>query len=497
MPLNLVPPERLTWHPSLPSPFESGASIFRMVLALNHLPMEKLCLLIHKRNGQHINFTRTEVLTSDWIDFNRFGTLLGVQPERIKRGFLDQLGFIGSTRSREGAPQTKYCPKCRTLGYHCVFFDLAIVTECPWHRCPLLNVNRPCILCSPFVKDFYLGQAFSDCPYCGGGGLKSITEQCFNRFDEVQTATILGYCAEFLMWRQAVKKSVGDHENLIADIDSRSTSADIFSRSFTSWKLSHALTSTKADIYWKFKEPLINVRHIKCIDKSVADAEIKTRIRDEYGVQYRSIKRHIFKRYVRSHLSCVNKLQTLTRDESMLVDGDVVCTVALAYVIWCMSIEGIGNIEAFRKKRVSNYELRLMAPDADCSPVFRLRWSYLSFFSLARHFEQLCGREKLSVDFDIYHPCEGYLCSCRQQSKSGDAAKFQRVFDVLYPCFDNLALSIARCREKLHANGVSSWCVDLESSWYWAREDLHHGTMFRVQTAASIHSKSHYLHMMV
>src|SRR3546814_533023 len=90
--------DRLTWDSHAPGPYESAWSVFLKVLTINRMTMLELETLIErepvpKNSGVHRNH-----LNGDWIDFDRYASLLGVTVERLKEGFLDQLDIapIGS-----------------------------------------------------------------------------------------------------------------------------------------------------------------------------------------------------------------------------------------------------------------------------------------------------------------------------------------------------------------------------------------------------------------
>lgn len=85
--------KRLSWNSAVPAPFESGWSIFLKLLAINHMNVGELLPLIQKRRGYPTPTQALDFSRSDWIDFERFARLVGVQPERLKQGFLDQIGF--------------------------------------------------------------------------------------------------------------------------------------------------------------------------------------------------------------------------------------------------------------------------------------------------------------------------------------------------------------------------------------------------------------------
>lgn len=479
--------ERLTWHPSLPAPFESAQSIFRKILALNHMEMDELCQLIQKQDQPAVRTKNIATTNSEWIDFERFGRLLDVEPVRLKNGFLDQLGFSRDHRfptSREVARLTRLCPDCVAYGYQCVFFDLAIIAECPWHRRSLFSSLTRCLVCSPFFTNLEDMSEGGTCPACGTSPEKGVVKLCFNRFDEAKLATILGYCLELVEWRRSVRQATFDHANLLGDIDQVGEASSSL-LDFTSWQLGHALASGKMKIYWKFRDIPMKVQRTVCHDTSVVNSYDQTvRIYDDEGKHYRSVRHNIHKRFVKSHRRCIAKLRALSREESLYLDGTTVCPVALAYLVWRMSIEGIGNVEGLHLHRKTNYVLRLMSPDNYRSHAFRLGWSYLGFFGLWHQLNQRCGKQKISVNFVKDGECHGYLWS---STTGGITRNFSPVsFNVLYPTMNCGSLATERCcSRKSYANDtVDELACSCDSTWAWSVGDQHRSTMFRIHNNA-------------
>src|SRR5690606_30730951 len=69
---------------------------------------------------------------SNWINFEKFGQFLGVDPNRLRPGFLDTWGEIETQYTRSSG--IKHCNECLAKGYHNVFFELGFIDICPWHN---------------------------------------------------------------------------------------------------------------------------------------------------------------------------------------------------------------------------------------------------------------------------------------------------------------------------------------------------------------------------
>ncbi len=133
--------ERLTWNPFDPAPYESAWSVFGKLLALNFCKPADITNAISRQectDSKYLVFR-----DCNWIDFDRFSDLIGVAPNRLRAGFLQQLGFPQFSY-RDGAHGIRFCPECLKFGYHSILFDLALVTECPIHQKPL---QKGCTVC--------------------------------------------------------------------------------------------------------------------------------------------------------------------------------------------------------------------------------------------------------------------------------------------------------------------------------------------------------------
>jgi hypothetical protein len=466
--------ERLTWHESLPAPFESGASIFQKIIELNHISKNYLASLISKKEYEKNSYL-PNFQSSDWIDFDKFSHLLGVHQDRLEQGFLDQLGFrvpikYGSTKIR----WNKNCPECARYSYHCVFFDLAIVAECPWHHRRLVR-QLDIGFCHCGLKSAETPSG--TCSECGRGVLKKAMDLCFKRFSLEQTRTMSEHCFEFLLWHQSITQAANDYRPLIADIDIGVGEHAKEKSEFAKWQLGYAKQLSQDVSHWQFSYFALPARHIRLLDIAVAQDTGKfATIQQHHGVLYRSIKRQIYKRYVRPHSRCLKKLLSLNRDDSLCLDGSV-CPLALAFLAWRMSIEGLGNIEGLRTVRKKNYQLRLMTPDDVCSLDLRIMWSYLGFFGLAAQLGQLCGIQKVLINYDPDTPCRGIFCSdVKNASQPG-----VRAYDVLCPSICDSYLSLNVCRlHRRNRDVVNFQASNNMSFWGWPREEDYRNNMFKV-----------------
>ncbi|MFC7516660.1 hypothetical protein ACFQUU_16745 [Herbaspirillum sp. GCM10030257] len=148
---------------------------------------------------------------------------------------------------------------------------------------------------------------------------------------------------------------------------------------------------------------------------------------------YKSFRRHIFKRYVRSHKHCNLRLTRRSQAGVSNILSDDVCPVCLAYFAWRMSAECTG-MNGWGQLDQSKVPVRLMsARDSRLwTSRHRLHWTFYSFFGIWQSVLLLCEQNQT---FQIgrswrYAPDEFTLGSC-----VADADALSPVINVsaLYP----------------------------------------------------------------
>ena len=79
--------DRMTWNSLDPAPYESAWSVFAKLMALNYCRPTDIANTI--KYSEIKTLRKIDLRNSSWIDFERFGALLNVDPNRLRAGFLD------------------------------------------------------------------------------------------------------------------------------------------------------------------------------------------------------------------------------------------------------------------------------------------------------------------------------------------------------------------------------------------------------------------------
>lgn len=153
------------------------------------------------------------------------------------------------------------------------------------------------------------------------------------RIDPDFQATILGYCRELVDWWALMVDATTPFPILSSKLEhiaeTRDRDPDVLSSIY-----GFACQSTRQRHYWKFHVDQVPVKSCEWRIKEPYSTKLPTpcEIVDPIGHTYRSIRRHIYKKYLRLHRKCLSNLLKLTRDEIFSLRADRVCSVALYWL---------------------------------------------------------------------------------------------------------------------------------------------------------------------
>lgn len=506
--------DRMTWNPADPAPYESAWSVFVKLMALNYCKPRDIAELI-RRNGSRTS-RKLEFRDSTWIDFERFGALLDIEPDRLRTGFLDQLGFPQFTYY-DGPHGIRFCPDCLRRGYHCTLFDLALIAECPIHGKPL---EKGCAGCYTTVASSGLECSPIPCKIPGGvihdsaWRADSYSSKCghvhfdpeavtgISRFDFDEQREVREACEAFIRWWQSIFSGPSALPALVARLarqsfgdrgdDSLGFSLDIARTIGGTCPWSTSIAPSPAN--W-----LTCRRQDATPDAGDGNIEFDSGL----GRIYRAIRRHIFEKHVRpSHLSCWREMLAYEHWMSRAIGSRNVCTTVMAYMSWRMSIEGFSNIEAFRIAGNVTSHIRFFdTPTHTVAEIANL-W-YAQFFAILGRIEQLVQagghfyieRSSRVVWFRGY-----YVFMPDERVSTGHSSRGASW--VAYPNKEHvLQNATARCfaRPRKSETMLNVTSVDQLRGWEWTgilSEFAKPGLLFRVKDDATAYSRSrHYTYL--
>jgi hypothetical protein len=455
-------PMRLTWNPELLAPYESLWSIFVKVSVLNNMSLRELATLISKGSSKPRALARIDYIDTDWIDFSRFAMLLDVDEAKLRSGTLASLGIPYPVLGYA----VRHCPECFANGFHCMLFDITEIVYCPLHH---RELTKRCLYCaghSTFISHSK-SRARGERSCTGCGLVLPSFAQIINRLGKLTSSPPMTiHCDEFVHWWQSLERKTIDRNNLLKELVAIRGDCE---SPFRGFQLHFAQSFAECQLKsWEFSseaEPC-EYRNLKIQQHNqnkgewVSDAGVYGEP-EEVRTFYRSLRKHLFKSYIRHHKACYSRILGLDVEECLNLDGDSVCPVALGFVIWRMSIENLVRVAGLRAKRKGASVLRLMGPSYHHLPVSaRLRWSYFGFFGIIRKLVEYleCRNMRIEVGGESF---DGHVCWTRSTVLSTGEGKadsdIEQSYSILFPDLERFASS--KCT-KLHSKPP---CISLIS----------------------------------
>ncbi|WP_139379435.1 hypothetical protein [Zoogloea sp. LCSB751] len=372
------PFSRFVWGQGAPTPFESSWLIFLKMMALNNCTFNHvfkyLCADTYCRQDIENPLKVVSVFDSKWVDFQKFSRALGGVSERsLRAAFLSELAFPLQYRFA-----IRHCPECIGNGYHSVFFQINSLERCPWH-------GHELVLCS--CCSSALGQGFKS----QGGKSCSAEEWSFSLkcghvvIEPVEVPFVLSPTPEFrdlvlntsktfLKWWRRVLNNEG-HPNLslgliVISIDGGYL-RDVDLKLMT---LGHA-KHLGGPCPWPITDSDIGFR--SCVWEDCGEIRHSS---GDWRTVMKSIRRHIFRRYVRRHRGCYGRLAKLSTLASHALNGKSVCFCALSFILWRMEFEGFSKVGPWHNNK-NSVEFADRFPEED-SLKQKAYSVYMAFFML-------------------------------------------------------------------------------------------------------------------
>lgn len=474
---------KMTWNPIDPAPYESAWSIFAKLLMLNYcLPLDiaKEIKIAKCKEMDGLDFR-----DSSWIDFDRFGMLLNVDPCRLMDGFLDRFGFPIDTNAAGAA--IRFCPDCLAHGYHCTFFDLALIASCPIHHRPL-QVGCPTCYRTVYKK----GLARTPRPHQIPGGMVHpsmwrgdvYSSPCGHlhfdpelfgwqaRFNQDQTEEIRHSCEAIISWWDKICSASNAYIPLRLNL-ARTSMKHHHGEILTGLSLEIARKIAGA-CPWSTSVAPIPADWIKfSLNDPTEKSDEKERIPfdSEIGTVYRAIRRHLFSKYVRPHKRCWQELSKYEHWMSRVLSGRRVCIIAMTYMSWRMSIEGFSNIEGFRTRHPVTPYLRPAGIEWSSRPsIVELAhiW-YLHFYLILGQIEKLVNTENFCIERGENINPETYATVVSAEGGYKNKLVRKTCFIIYHNTIELINRSANRCnsRGKSAPTMLSQIAVDQFHNWSW------------------------------
>jgi len=338
-------------------------------MAVNYLTPQTVWDVITNRPSEEAKDKKLLIHDSRWIDFDRFSAALEVAPNRLRKGFLDQLGFpphvISITKG------IRCCQECLARGYHCSFFSLLLIAKCPWHGC---NLTRACEICEktvvskgytrgietpkeqePSAASASLEANFVYKSECGDMLFMPDMPLKLSILSQEEQSGINFACNRLLQWWYTINHSEHPRAGFARRLFSEELNEEEARKCLA---IAHEVAG---DCPWPLRLTPSPITHCQWQQRDDAQEEG----REYYATIYKSVRRHIYRRYLRKHRACLAHLMNLTNYQEQYLVASTVCTLALAYISWRMHMERFSMLSRLKEESGSVFyidsEFRLKA----------------------------------------------------------------------------------------------------------------------------------------
>lgn len=333
----------LSYHQKMAG-FESSWLILLKALVINEISAGEFISLVVKKQSPPITASRFRWDESHQFNPTALRSTLRLSSQVFDNAFLDRLLTSSYT-----APiaLVRHCPECIKNLYHCTLFQIPWITECPVHHVQLLS----CKACSSIFKD----------PKLKALRAKDRSRLCPHVWPFMQSPFPVhllsdDVCALFSAWGESLvtwfRKSQAIGAEDLLEIISVPLS-------------SHSVKNRFA--YWRYLEGQIGTAPLSIPAAGYVTARLT--LERLYGSDvwasdtdylhlvacFKSLRRHIYKKFVKPHRRCINQFRRLKLSEYYALDGNARCSCALAYYSWLVSVFNLYTMQDLNDRYINPY----------------------------------------------------------------------------------------------------------------------------------------------
>ncbi|QRR07708.1 hypothetical protein FPJ27_15765 [Burkholderia sp. MS455] len=299
-------------------------------MATNYLSWGEFRRLLSPPQGK-VAARGAEFVSAQGIALETYADLLGENQSIIETGFLDTLGFPAAVLNTRGI---RRCEACARAGYHCTLFSIKALTHCPWHQ---TRLTRGCVTCAKTIRTAgrrTLRDA-AICPACGS----CVVDPAW-RLSGVTDLKIIqeseNCCGKIVEWWRSVCSREPDADELFGDVlgsDGTKIQKDM---NQLKWGAMFALARPPDFGMNHSGTPATVLRWRASKDDHVNEGDTRGMLDVQ---RYRSVRRHIFRRFVRPHRRCLSILTSGEQADLYYLDREHACTVCIAFIAWRKALE--------------------------------------------------------------------------------------------------------------------------------------------------------------
>lgn len=321
-------------HPGLRFPYESSWLLYLKVLQWNSFPDFRR--LLHAFNVETSKYKSNNVWwNSAGFPLHRLEGSLGLTFDTLKLSFVDgwfplpKYGEFPRIESRP-RPAIRHCPECIRYGYHSVLFYFDRFSQCPWHD-RTLEVCKECTAaldrnCSTTNRIYDLS---GNCEHLDLIlAVSSTSEPPLEFFDLTRALgdTFRDWVENSIdLIGHAAYKIIADESNKGMD---KTIALDFLTKKFGSPSFNYEAKREAGLII----NPCLTMARVDVHGGAFNKGDLAADTLKLSPV-IKSVRRYIFKKYVRLHVKCLNRLKGLAENEWYDLDVTKICPCALAYVL--------------------------------------------------------------------------------------------------------------------------------------------------------------------
>lgn len=332
----------LTYHRKT-APYESSWLIVLKILLINDISIALLMELVLRRD---VPAVESKFYWWESLQFNIpvLAYALGLSIETICNAFLDRLMDCPVSL---GPKPIKHCGTCIEKFYHCSLYQLAWITHCPIHKTELVA----CKTCASFFKDQKLSNARQQiwtglCPH-----LEAFTKFPFpaNTLSDAELDVITAWGSSLAGW--LIKARSITDEKMLSIIDSPLSAAQIEGHFIYFRYLETAVGQSPLVI------PASDYQAQKISLRRLSNRRVPEPLNNDLDpvVCSKSLRRHFYKRYVKSHRRCVNEFKRLGVNHCYALVGVNRCSSSLAYFSWLVTFLNVYTLKDLTDRAINPY----------------------------------------------------------------------------------------------------------------------------------------------
>lgn len=419
---------KYTWNRDWIWPYESPWGIIeKFKLANSAQDKDILELLgtdnVRNKTKKFYTFRERDLISLEGLDGEKLIEILGFNIKEIYRNNRDAI--IGAMPKFDNNDlyfdkYLKVCPECIKFGYHSIFHQLTFISECPFHGSKLIN---ECPDCKRIIV-YQLNDRYTSSPFVCLCGYSYINMSMFREYIRAwyQMHGIKIVTEKINHWLDINKDHIGklNHSFFFKSIAKHRFNSmidycmSILDTTYHIENIKHVIITFKIAPPFYFSEK-------KKVRQSIENFQAESY--KAYITIFRSIARHIRRKYLKMHRSCIKSL--ISRPYLENATDIPVCPYAYAYIMWRKEIEGYRKFSDVQNKVKPklNYKETKIGRHIICfsDELQELLYEWIKYpktdaFSLDDTFKWIIGR---SIGFLLYHRFINYLQTAESHIKAG------------------------------------------------------------------------------